>query len=62
MQVSGAVGDGHRLRIAETARTIWRERGLKGFFVGLTIGYIKIVPMAATSFFVYERMKVWLGI
>lgn len=62
MQVGGAVGDGHRLRIAETAGIIWRERGLRGFFVGLTIGYIKVVPMAATSFFVYERMKFKLGI
>lgn len=62
MQVGGAVGDGHRLHIAETARLIWRERGLQGFFVGLTIGYLKVVPMVATSFFVYERMKISLGI
>lgn len=62
MQVGGAVGDGRRLRIAETARRIWLERGWKGFFVGLTIGYIKVVPMAAVSFYVYERGKLWLGI
>jgi solute carrier family 25 (mitochondrial carrier protein), member 16 len=59
MQVGGAVGDGHRLRIAETARMIWMERGWKGFFVGLTIGYVKVVPMVAVSFYVYERGK-WL--
>ncbi len=62
MQVGGAVGDGHRLGMAETARTIWSERGFKGFWVGLTIGYIKVVPMVATSFFVYERGKYYLGI
>ncbi|KAI9814352.1 MAG: hypothetical protein M1826_002264 [Phylliscum demangeonii] len=62
MQVSGAVGDGHRLRIAETAALVWREKGARGFYVGLTIGYLKVVPMVATSFFVYERTKVWLGI
>ncbi|KAI9723986.1 MAG: hypothetical protein M1812_000704 [Candelaria pacifica] len=62
MQVGGAVGDGHRLGMAETTTTIWRERGFKGFWVGLTIGYIKVVPMVATSFFVYERGKYWLGI
>ncbi|KAI9705465.1 MAG: hypothetical protein M1836_006220 [Candelina mexicana] len=62
MQVGGAVGDGHRLGMAETTRAIWRERGFRGFWVGLTIGYIKVVPMAATSFFVYERGKYWLGI
>ena len=61
MQVGGAVGDGRRMRIMETARQIYLERGLKGFFIGLTIGYIKVVPMVATSFFVYERGKWWLG-
>lgn len=62
MQVGGAVGDGHRLRIAETARLIMRERGFRGFWVGLTIGYVKVMPLAATSFFVYERLKTAFGI
>lgn len=62
MQVGGAVGDGRRLGIAETIRKIWMESGSRGFFVGLTIGYIKIVPMVATGFFAYERFKWWLGI
>ncbi|KAI9037840.1 coenzyme A transporter [Aspergillus affinis] len=62
MQVGGVVGDGHRLGVAETARTIWLERGFRGYFVGLTIGYIKVMPMAATAFFVYERLKWSLGI
>lgn len=62
MQIGGVVGDGHRLGIVETTRSIFRERGLRGFWVGLTIGYMKIVPMVATSFFVYERCKWWLGI
>lgn len=62
MQVGGAVGDGHRLGFVETARKIALERGFRGFFVGLTIGYMKIIPMSATSFFVYERVKWSLGI
>lgn len=62
MQVAGAVGDGHRLRIAETAKLIMKERGLPGLFVGLTIGYVKIVPMSAVSFFTYERLKTLFGI
>ncbi|MCJ1362671.1 hypothetical protein MMC16_001777 [Acarospora aff. strigata] len=62
MQVGGAVGDGHRLGMAETAGRIWGERGWRGFWIGLTIGYFKVVPMVATSFFVYERGKLWLGI
>ena len=62
MQVGGAVGDGHRLGMAETGARVWKEAGFKGFFVGLTIGYVKVVPMFAVSFFVYERMKVALGV
>ena len=62
MQVGGAVGDGKMLGMRETATRIWAERGLGGFFVGLGIGYLKVVPMAAVSFWVYERGKVWLGI
>ena len=62
MQVGGAVGDGHRLGMGETTSMIWKERGWRGFFVGLSIGYIKVVPMVAVSFFVYERSKLALGV
>ena len=62
MQVGGAVGDGHRWGIAETAKRIFLERGWQGFFVGLSIGYIKVIPMVATSFYVYERGKWAFGI
>ena len=62
MQVGGAVGDGRRLRIGEMVRRIWVERGVQGFFVGLSIGYLKVVPMVAVSFWVYERTKISLGI
>ncbi|KAK0766144.1 hypothetical protein N5P37_001034 [Trichoderma harzianum] len=62
MQVGGAVGDGRRLRVGETAAMILRERGFKGFFVGLTIGYVKVIPLAAVSFYTYERMKLVFGI
>ncbi|KAK0636949.1 mitochondrial carrier domain-containing protein [Bombardia bombarda] len=62
MQVGGAVGDGHRLRIGETARLIIKERGFRGFFVGLTIGYAKVMPMAAVAFYTYERVKRAFGI
>lgn len=62
MQVGGAVGDGRRLRIRETAGIIFKEKGFRGFWVGLSIGYVKVVPMVAVSFYVYERGKTWLGI
>ncbi|KAL5115237.1 coenzyme A transporter [Pleosporales sp. CAS-2024a] len=62
MQVGGVVGDGHRLGMAEVATRIFVERGWRGFFVGLTIGYVKVIPLAATSFYAYERGKYYLGI
>ncbi|KAL4797864.1 mitochondrial carrier domain-containing protein [Aspergillus venezuelensis] len=62
MQVGGVVGDGRRLGIAETARIIFNERGFRGFWIGLTIGYLKVIPMTATGFFVYERLKWQMGI
>lgn len=62
MQVSGAVGSGRSIGFAECIREIMRASGLRGFTVGLTIGYIKVVPMVACSFFVYERMKYYLAI
>jgi solute carrier family 25 (mitochondrial carrier protein), member 16 len=62
MQVGGTIGDRHRLGVGETAKLIIKERGVSGFFVGLTIGYVKVVPMVAVSFYVYERGKTWLGI
>ncbi|KAK5959494.1 coenzyme A transporter PWA37_003455 [Arxiozyma heterogenica] len=48
--------------ILDIANTIYVERGWRGFFVGLSIGYIKVTPMVACSFFVYERMKLYFGI
>ncbi|WPH04654.1 mitochondrial carrier domain-containing protein [Acrodontium crateriforme] len=62
MQVGGVVGDGHRLTMVEVARNIARERGWRGFYVGLGIGYVKVIPMMATSFYAYERFKVLFGI
>ena len=62
MQVGGAVGDGRMLTMRETTVRIFAERGAAGFFVGLSIGYIKVVPLAAVSFWVYERAKIAFGI
>jgi len=62
MQVGGVVGDGHRLGMIEVAGNIYRQAGVRGFFVGLTIGYVKVIPMVAVSFYVYERGKLLLGI
>ncbi|KAI9297266.1 mitochondrial carrier [Neoconidiobolus thromboides FSU 785] len=52
----------NRKGIFNTAQTILKEKGLRGFFVGLSIGYIKVTPMFAISFFTYSKMKQWLKI
>ncbi|CCG81220.1 Mitochondrial carrier protein LEU5 [Taphrina deformans PYCC 5710] len=57
MQVSGAVGTGKSVGFWECGREIMKTKGITGFYVGLTIGYIKVVPMVACSFYVYERSK-----
>lgn len=62
MQVGGVVGDGHRLTMAEVGRNIIMERGWRGFYVGLAIGYVKVIPMVAVSFYAYERLKIAFGI
>jgi len=57
MQVGGLTQPGRWLRWGETVRAIWTRGGVRGFFVGLGIGYLKIVPMNAVSFAVWQGMK-----
>lgn len=61
MQVS-RIRNTARLGLVDTAKTIFRELGVRGFFIGLSIGYIKVAPMSACSFYVYEQAKYWLDI
>lgn len=56
------VGDGYRMCIGEIVGIIMRECGLRGFFVGLIIGYVKVVFLVVVSFYMYERLKIWFGI
>lgn len=74
MQVEGArrlravsdgekeVGQPSKKGTWQTAKYIYSIKGWRGFFVGLSIGYIKVIPMSATSFFVYEFLKTQLNI
>lgn len=62
LQVGGVKNNGQFLSGFEMSKIIWRERGFRGFYVGLTIGFIKVVPMVACSFWVYERCKFHLGV
>ncbi|KAG4305483.1 hypothetical protein PORY_001039 [Pneumocystis oryctolagi] len=56
MQVSDAINIRERKGIRAIAFEIWKTSGYKGFFVGLTISYVKAIPMISSSFFIYERL------
>lgn len=57
MQVGGILNPNKFVTFKDTIKDIYRVKGFKGFYVGLTIGYIKVIPMVAISFLTYERMK-----
>lgn len=57
MQVGGITRPDRWLRLGETIAAIWKCGGWRGFYVGLSIGYLKVVPMTAVSFAVWQGGK-----
>ncbi|KAJ2300469.1 coenzyme A transporter [Coemansia sp. RSA 2706] len=57
MQIAGAHSPSTRASAVQIVQDVWRTAGVRGFFVGLTIGYVKVVPMFAVSFYTYEKLK-----
>ncbi|KAI0326466.1 mitochondrial carrier [Cubamyces sp. BRFM 1775] len=62
MQVGGITRPDRWLRWDETVRAIWSTRGWRGFYVGLSIGYLKVVPMTAVSYAVWQWERRILGL
>ncbi|KAF9574575.1 hypothetical protein EC968_006188 [Mortierella alpina] len=62
MQVAGALDPKVFMGMWQTTKQLYVAKGVRGFFVGLSIGYLKVTPMVAISFTVYERMKTFLEI
>ena len=62
MQVGGLTSPDRWLRWSDTVRVVWETRGWRGFYVGLTIGYLKVVPMKAVSFAVWQALRPMMGI
>ena len=64
MQVGGLLNPDPQTwpTLSDTVRRIWTERGWRGFYVGLSIGFVKIVPMTAISFTVWQWGKDLFGI
>ncbi|KAF8754092.1 hypothetical protein RHS01_06453 [Rhizoctonia solani] len=57
LQVGGLLRPRGFVGWGETVRAIWLKQGWRGFYVGLSIGYIKVVPMTAVSFMCWETGK-----
>ena len=53
----------YSLGMKETLKLIYREHGIvKGLYRGMSINYIRAIPMTAVSFCTYELMKQMLGL
>jgi solute carrier family 25 protein 16 len=49
--------------IIDTTRYVYRKYGIvRGFYRGITLNYIRAVPMVATSFCIYEISKKYFGL
>ncbi|KAJ1307200.1 hypothetical protein OPQ81_001315 [Rhizoctonia solani] len=62
LQVGGLIRPRGFVGWGETVRSIWLKQGWRGFYVGLSIGYVKVVPMTAISFMCWEAGKRLLGV
>jgi solute carrier family 25 protein 16 len=62
MQVGGLIHPDRWINFSEVVKLIWMQSGWRGFYVGLGIGYIKVVPMSAVSYSVWELGKRVFGI
>ncbi|KIJ60329.1 hypothetical protein HYDPIDRAFT_177433 [Hydnomerulius pinastri MD-312] len=62
MQVGGLTHPDRWLGWGETFRAVYASGGWRGFFVGLSIGYLKIIPMTGISFAVWQGGKRVLGV
>ncbi|EPQ52965.1 mitochondrial carrier [Gloeophyllum trabeum ATCC 11539] len=57
MQVGGLTRPDRWMRWGETVKAIYNTGGWRGFYVGLSIGYLKVVPMTAISYAVWQAGK-----
>ncbi|KAM0754549.1 mitochondrial carrier [Meredithblackwellia eburnea MCA 4105] len=62
MQVSPVLGVGSSAGFWSTAKGVWKSSGWRGFFVGLSIGYLKVAPMNAVSFATWVGLKRVFGL
>ncbi|WWC67139.1 uncharacterized protein I206_101046 [Kwoniella pini CBS 10737] len=56
MQVGGTLVNGG-ISAKQAIQTIYNAKGWRGFFVGLSIGYVKVIPMTSISFATWQLLK-----
>jgi solute carrier family 25 protein 16 len=65
MQVGGAVGNREMKGVWQTVKSIYSAAGLRGFYIGLSIGYIKVfllsMSVADRRLFPWCRVRLWCG-
>lgn len=57
MQVGGLLRPDRFFGFWETVSFIYKRKGFMGFYVGLSIGYLKVIPLTAISFASWEAIK-----
>ena len=57
MQIGGILRPDRFFGFWETLIHVYSRKGASGFFVGLSIGYLKVVPLTAISFATWEGLK-----
>ncbi|KAH0832974.1 mitochondrial carrier domain-containing protein [Lanmaoa asiatica] len=62
MQVGGLTRPDRWLGWGETVRAVYASGGWRGFFVGLSIGYLKVIPMTGISFAAWQGFRRMLGL
>lgn len=47
--------------IREVAKRVWAESGINGFYRGVGMNTVRVLPATWVTFLVYENMKWWAG-
>lgn len=50
-----------RRGLVRTAKRIWRDEGVVGFYRGVGVNLLRTVPASAVTILTYELVRCWLG-
>ncbi len=49
--------DGESQRLVPLFKSVWRQKGLRGFYAGISINITRIMPHTCITFLVFEQLK-----